>query len=83
LRLRELGGLVRSAGDLAVAMSDPVIEEKHVTAAIRRSRTVEEQIKERYGSYMRGLGTDISSAQKEKSPYYFWNEHLREDQAYH
>ncbi len=83
LRLRELGGLVRSAGDLAVAMSDPIIDEKHVAAAVRRSRPVEEQIKARYGSYMRGLGTDISSAQKEKSPYYFWNEHMRDDQAYH
>ncbi|NLI74076.1 MAG: sigma 54-interacting transcriptional regulator [Euryarchaeota archaeon] len=83
LRLRELGGLVRSAGDLAVSMSDDVIDEKHVIAAIRRSRPVEEQIKERYGSYMRGLGTDISSAQKEKSPYYFWNEHIQDDQAYH
>ncbi len=83
LRLRELGGLVRSAGDLAVSMSDAIIDEKHVDAAIRRSRPVEEQIKERYGSYMRGLGTDISSAQKEKSPYYFWNEHMRDDQAYH
>ena len=83
LRLRELGGLVRSAGDLAVSMSDPVIDERHVAAAIRRSRPVEEQIRERYGSYMRGLGTDISSAQKEKSPYYFWNEHVRDDQAYH
>jgi ATP-dependent Lon protease len=83
LRLRELGGLVRSAGDLAVANSDPVIDEKHVAAAVRRSRPVEEQIKARYGSYMRGLGTDISSAQKEKSPYYFWNEHRQDDQAYH
>ena len=83
LRLRELGGLVRSAGDLAVSMSDPIIDEKHVAAAVRRSRPVEEQIKARYGSYMRGLGTDITSAQKEKSPYYFWNEHLRDDQAYH
>ena len=82
VRLRELGGLVRSAGDLAVAASDAVIDERHVAAAAKRSRPVEEQIKGRYGSYMRGLGTDISSAQKEKSPYYFWNEH-QDDQAYH
>lgn len=82
LRLRELGGLIRSSGDLAVAAGDQVIEASHVSAALKRSRTVEEQIKERYGTYMKGLGTDISSAQKEKSPYYFWNEHMRDDQAY-
>jgi ATP-dependent Lon protease len=82
LRLRELGGLIRSAGDLAVASGDDLIEERHVVAALRRSRTAEEQIKDRYGTYMKGLGTDISSSQKEKSPYYFWNEHMRDDQAY-
>jgi ATP-dependent Lon protease len=82
LRLRELGGLIRSAGDLAVAAGDDLIEERHVIAALRRSRTAEEQIRDRYGTYMKGLGTDISSAQKEKSPYYFWNEHMRDDQAY-
>lgn len=82
LRLRELGGLIRSSGDLAVATGAPLIEASHVTAALKRSRTAEEQIKERYGTYMKGLGTDISSAQKEKSPYYFWNEHMRDDQAY-
>jgi ATP-dependent Lon protease len=83
LRLRELGGLIRAAGDLAVENGDALIEERHVLAAQRRSRTAEEQIRERYGTYMKGLGTDISSAQKEKSPYNFWNEHLKDDQAYH
>ena len=83
LRLRELGGLIRAAGDLAVENGDTLIEESHVLAAQRRSRTAEEQIRDRYGTYMKGLGTDISSAQKEKSPYYFWNEHIKDDQAYH
>jgi ATP-dependent Lon protease len=83
LRLRELGGLIRSAGDLAISTGDQIIEERHVIAAQKRSRTAEEQIRERYGTYMKGLGTDISSAQKERSPYYFWNEHMRDDQAYH
>lgn len=83
LRLRELGGLIRSAGDLAISIGDPVIDERHVALAHKRSRTAEEQIRERYGTYMKGLGTDISSAQKERSPYYFWNEHIRDDQAYH
>ena len=83
LRLRELGGLIRSAGDIAKIEEDDLIEERHIAKAIKRSRAVEEQIKDRYGSYMKGLSTDISSAQKEKSSYYFWNEHRGDDSMFH
>lgn len=74
LRLRELGGLIRAAGDLAMVEDAPLITSAHIAKAVERSKSAEEQIKDRYGSYTKGLGTDISSAQKEKSPYYFWNE---------
>jgi ATP-dependent Lon protease len=83
LRMRELGGLIRSAGDLAVIAEEELIERKHIEAAIKRSRTIEEQIKERYGSYMKGLSTDVSESQKEKSPYYMWNQHMGGDQMFH
>ncbi|HVO78365.1 MAG TPA: ATP-binding protein [Methanomassiliicoccales archaeon] len=83
LRLRELGGLIRAAGDLATIGNEALIGRKHVEEAIKRNRTVEEQIKDRYGSYTKGLGTDITSSQKEKSPYYFWNEHAGEDKMFH
>jgi ATP-dependent Lon protease len=73
LRLRELGGLVRAAGDLAVFEKAKLIEGRHIRDALKRSRTVEEQIKERYGNYYGGLSKDISGAQKETSPYYYWN----------
>jgi ATP-dependent Lon protease len=81
LRLRELGGLIRAAGDLAVMEGAELIDAKHIAKAVERSKSAEEQIKDRYGSYTRGLGTDISSAQKERSPYYFWNE--TKDSMYH
>jgi ATP-dependent Lon protease len=74
LRLRELGGLIRAAGDLAMVDEAGMITASHIARAVERSKSAEEQIKDRYGSYTKGLGTDISSAQKEKSPYYFWNE---------
>jgi ATP-dependent Lon protease len=74
LRLRELGGLIRAAGDLAVGDGAELITAAHIAGAVERSKSAEEQIKDRYGSYTKGLGTDISSAQKEKSPYYFWNQ---------
>ena len=76
LRLREMGGLIRAAGDLAVMEGAPLITGDHIQKAIRRSRSVEEQIKERYGSYNKGLSKDVSSAQKERSSYYFQTEHM-------
>jgi ATP-dependent Lon protease len=76
LRLRELGGLIRSAGDIAVLEGAEYITGEHIDRALRRSRSVEEQIKERYGSYNKGLSKDVSSAQKERSGYYFETEHM-------
>ena len=79
LRLRELGGLIRAAGDIAVVEESGVIEAEHVRRAIRVSRSIEDQIRERYGSYSAGVGTDLSPAQREASPYHYWNEHRADD----
>lgn len=76
LRLRELGGLIRSAGDIAVLEGAKYITGEHIERALKRSKSVEEQIKDRYGSYNKGLSKDVSSAQKERSGYYFETEHL-------
>lgn len=73
LRLRELGGLIRAAGDIAVLEKDELIDVRHIKQALKRAKTIEEQIKERYGSYYGALEKDISGAQKESSPYYFRN----------
>jgi ATP-dependent Lon protease len=81
LRLRELGGLIRAAGDIAVMEKAPLITAELIKEARKRSRPVEDQIRERYGSYMKGVSKDVSSAQKEKSQYYFENEHL-DDQMF-
>jgi len=79
LRLRELGGLIRSAGDIAVTEEAKVIDADHVRRAVKVSRTIEDQIRERYGSYTAGVGTDMSSSQREASPYHYWNEHKADD----
>ena len=81
LRLRELGGLIRAAGDIAVMEKHPLITGDLIKEARKRSRPVEDQIRERYGSYMKGMSKDVSSAQKERSQYYFENEHL-DDQMF-
>ena len=73
LRLRELGGLIRVAGDLATVQGANHISAKHVKEARRRALPVEAQIKERHGTYRRGLASDVTSAQKEAAPYNYWN----------
>jgi len=80
LRLRELGGLIRSAGDIATMENAPMIKAKHIKEAALRNRTAEQQIKERYGSYQMGVASDVSSSQKDaSSPYNYWDQHINDD----
>jgi hypothetical protein len=55
------------------------IEPEHVRQAIKRCKSAEEQIKERYGSYYGGLARDITGAQKAQSPYNYWESHINDD----
>ncbi len=48
LRLRELGGLIRVAGDIANSESAPIVTAEHVVRAKRASRSLEQQIADRY-----------------------------------
>ncbi len=48
LRLRELGGLVRVAGDIANTENSPIVTSDHVVRAKRASRSLEQQIADRY-----------------------------------
>jgi ATP-dependent Lon protease len=79
LRLREMGGLIRAAGDIAIIEKNEFIEADHIKLAKKRSKTIEDQIKERHGSYYAGLSTDISSSQKEMNPYHYWNRYPYDD----
>ena len=53
LRLRNISGVIKLAGDLAFIEGSELIEKKHVEAAVKRGRTIEEQVSERYGSLWR------------------------------
>lgn len=53
LRLRGISGIIKLAGDLASIEGSEFIERKHVEAAIKRGKTVEEQVNERYDSWWR------------------------------
>ena len=47
LRLRDLGGLVRSAGDVAIEKGDKLVTAAHVIEAKKFARTLEQQIADR------------------------------------
>lgn len=47
LRLRDLGGLVRAAGDVAKELGSKFVESEHVLTAKKYSRTLEQQIADR------------------------------------
>ena len=47
LRLRELGGLIRAAGDVAISEKSSVVTAEHVTKAKTFSKPVEQQIADR------------------------------------
>ncbi|MEK6861592.1 MAG: ATP-dependent protease LonB [Nanoarchaeota archaeon] len=48
LRLRELGGLVRAAGDLALEEKSKYVLQKHVQQAKKLARTLEQQVVDKY-----------------------------------
>ncbi|MET1124586.1 MAG: ATP-dependent protease LonB [Archaeoglobaceae archaeon] len=48
LRLRELGGIVRTAGDIALSEGSNVVRLEHVLKAKKIAKTIEEQIADRY-----------------------------------
>ncbi|HHE36678.1 MAG TPA: ATP-dependent protease LonB [Candidatus Woesearchaeota archaeon] len=48
LRFRELGGLIRAAGDIAVEEGARLVEKKHIVRAKLISRSLEEQIADKY-----------------------------------
>ncbi|RMF05141.1 ATP-dependent protease LonB [Candidatus Woesearchaeota archaeon] len=48
LRLRELGGLVRAAGDLAVEQKAKLVTREHVKAALKFARPLEKQIADEF-----------------------------------
>lgn len=47
LKLRELGGLVRSSGDVAIEQGSDVVKAEHVLEAKRFARTLEQQMADR------------------------------------
>src|SRR3989338_879097 len=48
VRLRELGGLVRAAGDLTIEENSKLVEKHHVTKSMKFARPLEQQLADKY-----------------------------------
>ncbi|MBI4399968.1 AAA family ATPase [Candidatus Micrarchaeota archaeon] len=64
LRLRDLSGIIKLAGDLAVLEDTQFIEAKHIKQAIERGKTIEEQVSEKYSSWWHASMSDFISKRK-------------------
>ncbi|MEM1658575.1 MAG: ATP-binding protein [Candidatus Jordarchaeales archaeon] len=69
LRLRDLGGVVRMAGDLAVEEGSDLIEGRHMREAIKMCVPVEEQVKRLFGSLEKAIMREMTQANKLKVNY--------------
>ncbi len=64
LRLRDLSGVIRLAGDIAIHEETELITPVQVKEAIRRNRNIEEQLKDKYGSVWRATSTELGKFEK-------------------
>ncbi|MFA5077787.1 MAG: Lon-insertion domain-containing protein, partial [Candidatus Micrarchaeia archaeon] len=60
LRLRGLSGVIKLAGDFAVADKSQFISRSHVKEALKYSKTVEEQIQETYPNWWKAGMADYA-----------------------
>lgn len=72
LRLRELGGVIRAAGDIAVLEGSRNIEAQHITAALKKTRPVEEQVREKYGNFFRAVNEEMTASQRQSGNEYWY-----------
>lgn len=64
LRLRELGGLVRASGDVAIEQKSKLVEVTHITAAKHIARTLEQQLADKIIERRKEYAVIITKGQK-------------------
>jgi ATP-dependent Lon protease len=68
LRLRNLAGIIKMAGDMARMEKKKFIEKKDVLKAIKEARPIEEKIKDKYGSWWAAEAADHGVRQERAGP---------------
>ena len=64
LRLRDLGGLIRAAGDLALERKSKFVQKEHFIDAKKIARTLEQQISDKYIEQKKEYEVIITTGQK-------------------
>ncbi|MFC2174738.1 ATP-dependent protease LonB [archaeon] len=64
VKLRELGGLVRAAGDIAQGEGAKLVQPKHITQAKKLARTMEQQLADQYISQKKEYEVFSTSGKK-------------------
>ena len=64
LRLRELGGLIRAAGDIAVERKSKLVMKEHIDEAKKIAMTLEQQIADRYTKQKKEYEVIVTSGRK-------------------
>ncbi|MBD3210283.1 AAA family ATPase [Candidatus Micrarchaeota archaeon] len=68
LRLRNLAGIIKMAGDMAVTAKKENIEKKDVIKAITDARPIEEKIREKYGNWWSAEAADYGVTTDKAGP---------------
>ena len=64
LRLRELGGLIRAAGDIAVERKSKLVMKEHIDESKKIAMTLEQQIADRYTKQKKEYEVIVTSGRK-------------------
>ncbi len=68
LRLRNLAGIIKLAGDTAISEGSEFIDKSHVLLAIKNSKSIEEQIKEKYDTWWKAGAADYGVGSSKAGP---------------
>jgi ATP-dependent Lon protease len=68
LRLRNLSGIIKMAGDLTRTAKKETIEKEEVVVAIKESRPIEERLREKYGNWWAAESADYGIKGEKAGP---------------
>lgn len=68
LRLRNLSGIIKMAGDLAATEKKEFIGKKDVDVAIKENKPIEEKVREKYGSWWAAESADYGVKSEKAGP---------------
>jgi ATP-dependent Lon protease len=68
LRLRNLSGIIKMAGDMAAMEKTGLISRKDVEVAIKESRPIEEKLREKYGNWWAAESADFGVKTEKAGP---------------